>query len=86
MKKYLIAATLLVAFVGQANAWDNRRHNPHPQQYQHRHHHHNVAPWVAGGLALGVLGAMIYSQQPACWDELVGYDRYGREVWQRICR
>jgi len=86
MKKYLVAATMLVAVVGQANAWENRRHNPPPR------HNHNVAPWVAGGLALGVLGAMVYSQRPRCWEEPMidrfgrqVYDAYGRPLAQRVC-
>lgn len=85
MKKLVIAATMLVMMVGQANAWDNRRHNPPPRQYHHQHR--GINPWVAGALGLGILGAgsYYYYNNRQCWDEMVGYDVYGREVWQRRC-
>lgn len=85
MKQLVIAASMLVMLVGQANAWDNRRHNPPPRQYHH-HQHRGINPWVAGALGLGILGAGTYLyNNRTCWDELVGYDRYGRELWQRYC-
>lgn len=75
---------MLVTVVGQAVAEDHRHHAP-PR-------HHNAAPWVAGGLALGVLGAMVYSQRPRCWEEPIVdrfgrqvYDAYGRPLIQRVC-
>ena len=88
MKKYLVAATMLVALAGQANAWDHRRHNPPP-----RHHHYGINPWVAGALGLGILGAGTYLyNNRQCWDEPVvdrfGYqvfDQFGRPMVRRIC-
>ena len=85
MRKVLIATAALLVMTTAATAQHyQRRYNPPPKP-----HRHNIAPWVAGGLALGVLGALTYDQwgRPVrCWDELVGYDRYGREVWERYCR
>jgi len=40
---------------------------------------------VAGAIGLGVLGAGAYYYNRRCWDEMIGYDRWGREVWQRYC-
>ena len=62
-KLLLIAATVLMVTPALADQ-RHRRYNPPPQR-----HHHNVAPWVAGGLALGLLGGAYY------------YNNYGRQCW-----
>ena len=88
MRKLLIVASLL-AFSTAAVAADGRRMYGGPNRPQHRSH--NVLPWVAGGLALGALGgAYYYNQSPPryrseCYEDLVGYDRYGREIWRKYC-
>jgi hypothetical protein len=87
-KLLLIAATVLMVTPAMADQ-RYRRYNPPPQR-----HHHNVAPWVAGGLALGLLGGAYYYNNYGrqCWDEPVtdrfGYqlfDQYGRPMVRRFC-
>ena len=85
-KLLLIAATVLMVTPAMAD-YRNHRYNPPPQR-----HHHNVAPWVAGGLALGLLGGAYYYNNRRCWDEPVtdrfGYqlfDQYGRPMIRRFC-
>ena len=87
-KLLLIAATVLMVTPAMADQ-RHRRYNPPPQR-----HHHNVAPWVAGGLALGLLGGAYYynNYNRQCWDEPVtdrfGYqlfDQYGRPMVRRFC-
>jgi hypothetical protein len=94
MKKYLIAVTMLVTLVGPASAYDRRHHQNPPARKHHHHHqrHNNIAPWIAGGLALGALGGLYYYNNRRCWDEpLVDrfghqvYDQYGRPLARRFC-
>jgi hypothetical protein len=94
MKRLVIAAAALVALTSVASA-DYRRHRhyaaPHYHKQYHKPHyrHQNwVAPLV-GGLVLG--GALYgmhqyYQAQPYCSTALVGYDYWGRPVYQRVCR
>ena len=91
MKK-LIALTLTATMLTVTAAQADYRHRAPAPRYQPQHHHqHRGTPnWVApviGGLLLGgaVYGAHRY-YQPSCWTEFVGYDRYGREVYQEFCR
>lgn len=88
MRKLLIVVSLLA--MTSATSAQNYHHNrraPQPLPRPYTGGHHNVLPWVAGGLALGALGGAYYynRRQRECYDELVGYDRRGREVWQTIC-
>jgi len=85
MKRTLIALVTIIALTGAASA-DYRGHRGH----QNRGHQGRgyMAPLV-GGLLLGGLGYYGYQQyqrRVQCWDELVGYDRRGREVWERFCQ
>ena len=82
MNKIIIASVLLVAMVGQASAQHyQRRYYAPPRQ-----HHGNAGAWVAGAIGLGVLGAIIANEsRPRCSEEMIGYDRYGNEVWKRYC-
>lgn len=72
----------------------NHQHRHHHQQqnyYYYQKRNNNVAPWVLGGLALGALGAYaITNPAPlgftACWQEVIGYDRYGRPVYDQVCQ
>lgn len=92
MRKLLIVASLL-AMSSAAIAADGRRMYGGPNRSAQGHNRqHNVLPWVAGGLALGALagGAYYYNQSPPsyrreCWEDLMGYDRYGREIWRKYC-
>jgi hypothetical protein len=45
----------------------------------------SILPWVAGGLAIGALTGAYWYNNRRCYDELVGYDRRGREVWETNC-
>jgi hypothetical protein len=60
-----------------------------------------VAPLVGGVIIGGIIGSMaspppppvVYVAPPApqyvpptCWDEIVGYDAWGRPVYRRYCR
>ena len=78
-------------------------YQPHRQQFHQRNHYqpprghhrshnrgHNAAPWIAGAIGLGILGALTYDQwgrpmQPRCWNEYIGVDRSGRQVYQQVC-
>lgn len=80
MKRTLIALITVIALTSAANADYRGRRG-----YQGRGY---MAPLV-GGLLLGGLGYYGYQQyqrRVQCWDEMVGYDRYGREVWERYCQ
>jgi Ni/Co efflux regulator RcnB len=77
---------------------NNQRHYQAPQprrNVQHHHHQrrsHNNNGFATvlgmGLLGMGVAGAYYYSQQvPSnCRKMVVGYDYYGREVWEVRCR
>jgi hypothetical protein len=85
-KLVLVLSLLAMATPAMADPYDHRRiPQPHRRPYEHRGH--GAAPWIAGAIGLGVLGAIIANQppRPTCWNEMVGYDRFGREVWQRVC-
>lgn len=96
MRRMFVASVALLGMmtVAEAQNYHRHRYNPPPRHHHHNHRpkQHNVMPWVAGGLALGILGAMTYDawgrpiHQPRCWDEMIGYDRYGRQVWERYCQ
>ena len=88
MRRLLIATTLIaMATTAIAEPYNHRR--APPQQHYRGHNGGNAAPWIAGAIGLGLLGAIIANQpeRPAygCWNEMVGYDRWGNEVWKRYC-
>jgi hypothetical protein len=89
MRNLLIVASLL-AMSSAAMAADGRRMYGHNRSA--RGGYSNVLPWVAGGLALGALagGAYYYDRSPPryrseCYEDMIGYDRYGREIWRKYC-
>jgi hypothetical protein len=67
-----------------------QRHYVPPRQHYHRHQprHNNWVPYAIGGLALGALGAgtYYYNNRPVCWEQVIGYDRRGREVIEKYCQ
>jgi len=82
MHKFFLAFILFFSSVAVSHAqyytspprWDYKPH--------HKYHHHNhsrSAPWIAGGIALGVLGIGAYIASRNCWYEK-------REVWNRFDR
>jgi len=88
MRRLLIATTLIVMATSAVADPYNHRH-PLPQRRPYEHRQHSIMPWVAGAVGLGVLGAIIANQPErpvsGCWNEMVGYDRWGNEVWKRYC-
>jgi hypothetical protein len=90
MDKIFTTAILAALLVYSTTASADYRHRGNRGHYtQHQHHNRSwVAPLV-GGMVLGGMGyygyQRYYQPQPVCWDEMVGYDRRGREVWQRFC-
>jgi len=92
MKKLLIgtlAVATLVLTTTVASAGQRHEHG-HWRGHHHGHHHGhrrpNYAPYIAGAIALGVLGAITYDQYGRrCHREIVGYDMYGEPITRRIC-
>ena len=86
--KYIIAVGVLMLTTVAASA-DHRHHRHHRHHHFHGHHHHhkpNYGAYVAGALALGIAGAVIYDRYGRyCRDRIVGYDMYDRPVVRRIC-
>jgi hypothetical protein len=88
MKRTLIALATIIALTGAASA-DYRGHRGHHNRAHHGHQGRGYMAPLVGGLLLGGLGYYGYQQyqrRVQCWDEMVGYDRRGREVWQRYCQ
>ena len=83
MRNIIVAVCLLSSTA--ASAHDYRRRVPTPQPRPYYHNDRSIMPWVAGGLLLGAMGGMYMYNQRRCYDELVGYDRRGREIWERYC-
>ena len=86
MKKVLFLVATLAVCTTTAEA----------QPYERHHYHHYEGPrngWVAplvGGMVAGALiegmarPAPVYV--PTCWDEIMGYDAWGRPLMRRVCR
>ena len=85
MKRTLIALATIIALTGAADA----QHRGHHNRGHHGHQGRGYMAPLVGGLLLGGLGYYGYQQyqrRVQCWDEMVGYDRRGREVWERFCQ
>lgn len=90
MIKVLLASTLiLLATTVGVNA--GPRHGYHSGHYHGHHHGHyrhgrNYAPYIAGAVALGVLGAVTYDYYGRrCFNKIVGYDQDGDPIVRKIC-
>ena len=60
-------------------------HAPTPPPRPYVRGDRNILPWVAGGLAIGALSGAYWYNKRRCYDDLIGYDRRGREIWERYC-
>jgi hypothetical protein len=60
-------------------------HVPLPPPRPYGRDGRNILPWVAGGVTLGILSGAYWYNNRRCYDEMVGYDRRGREVWEINC-
>ena len=83
MKKTLLTFLVASALVLPSGA----RAQGHHRHHNHGHHHYrpNYAPWIAGAVGLGIMGAIIANQHPTCRDRVVGQDHYGNMIVQRYC-
>jgi hypothetical protein len=89
----MLASTPVLAQHRHNHGYQPRQHQhryvaprPAPRHYHApRHRNNNWVPYAIGGLALGALGGAYYYNNRQCWDEMIGYDRYGREVFERYC-
>lgn len=69
-----------------------RHVHPHRHVHQHRYvhqHRNNYAPWIAGAVGLGVLGAIVggayYYDNYVCYRRVVGYNEWGNPIIRRYC-
>ena len=92
MRKLLLASFALLGMTVVAEAQHRHyRNHYHPPARQHYHPpRYNAAPWIAGAIGLGVLGALTYDAwgnpyRPFCWNEYIGLDRYGQQVYRQRC-
>jgi hypothetical protein len=94
MRKALIAGIALLSMVTVVEA--QQRH-----QHHHHHRGGGGGGWVAPLVGGMVLGGVLYGlsqtpsyatphpyyQQPvSCWEEFVGYNRWGNPVYRRVCQ
>jgi cobalamin biosynthesis protein CobD/CbiB len=95
MRKLITTLSIAAMMLASTPVLAQYRHNHGYQPRQHhyvaprpaaRHRNNNWVPYALGGLALGALGGAYYYNNRQCWDEMIGYDRYGREVFERYCR
>ena len=63
-------------------------------EFHHRRPEHRPAPiyrhngnngFLFGLGAAAIIGSIFYFEGRRCWNELVGYDQWGREIVQRRC-
>jgi ABC-type dipeptide/oligopeptide/nickel transport system permease subunit len=86
MKRILVILSLIAISFPVFAADRHRSYHTEPS-----HRGSNINPYGAAlGLSLlglGVAGAYYYNHTlpPECWKEIVGYDRYGREMWEVTC-
>lgn len=102
MRKIVLASIALLGMTTIAEAQNRNHyynHGHHHRGYNHRPPvrqyyqppRYNAAPWIAGAIGLGILGAMTYDAwgrpyRPVCYNEYVGLDVYGNPVYQQKCQ
>ena len=86
MKKLLISSLAVVSLLMTSTvALANPRHGHHGGHY-HGHHRPNYGAYVAGAVALGILGAVTYDYYGRkCYTKIVGYDVDGDPIVRKIC-
>ena len=91
----IIIGLSLGLFVGPAFGQHyGHHHGPRYRPYHppiHHHHHHqrrnNYAPYVAGAIGLGIMGAIIADQYARrCYKQHIGYDHVGNPIFEHICK
>jgi hypothetical protein len=86
MKRTIIALATMIALTGAADA----QHRGHRGYSGHGYRGGWAAPLVGGLLLGGALGYYGYQDRyyarPRCYIEVIGYDRYGREILERFCQ
>ena len=94
MKKLLISSLAVVSLLMTSTvALANPRHGHHGGHYHghhgghyHGHHRPNYGAYVAGAVALGILGAVTYDYYGRkCYTKIVGYDVDGDPIVRKIC-
>lgn len=87
MYRSIIASAIIVMLTATAASADHRRHRHHGHHHHGHHHKPNYGAYVAGAIALGVLGAAASQYyRPRCEDVIVDYDYYGRPIYRRVCQ
>ena len=83
----LFASAVILA--SSATALAGQRHHQHHGHHHHQQHQHrNYAPYIAGAIGLGILGAIAtqqYYSNRECYRRVVGYDYYGNPVVRTFC-
>jgi len=86
MKKILIASAIIFATISPSYAGHHfgpRVGHPVGRQFD-RHYGRNLGIG-AGLLGLGIVGAIILNSQRPPVECLIGYDRFGRPVYDQEC-
>ena len=79
MRNTILISAIVLSMTGGALA-DPYHDNHYRNQNYNRHHGSNILPWIAGGAALGIAGAII-ATQPRCWYQREeSFDRYGNFI------
>ena len=80
MLKALLLATAFAVVTTPTFADEYHHRRPAPI---YRHNGNNG--FLLGLGAAAIIGSIFYFEGRRCWNELVGYDQWGREIVQRRC-
>lgn len=85
-KSIIIAACVLMVTPALGKDFGQQvGHRSGHQVGQRVGHRYDPAPFIAGAIGLSILGAIIASRPRDCWQEIIGYDRYGRRIYETVC-
>ena len=79
MLKALLLATAIAVVTTPTFADEYHHRRPAP------HYRHGANGLLLGLGAAAIVGSIFYFEGRRCWNELVGYDQWGREIVQRRC-